>query len=87
MKNFSRGPKWKKAHTESRTGSLSYAGKYEDGLVTRRHVELFKRYAVPTRVIVDDNLLEVATQAEPIQAPGAAEKNKGRLASKEVVEN
>ena len=36
-KNFSPGPKWKKAHTESRTGPLSYIVKYEDGLVTRRH--------------------------------------------------
>ena len=54
VNNFSPGPKWKKAHIESITGPLSYTVKYEPGLVTRRHVDhLLKRYAVPTRVIVD----------------------------------
>ena len=88
VKNFSPGPKWKKAHFESRAGLLSYTVKYEDGLVTRRHVDhLLKRYEVPTRVIVDDDLPDVVMQAEPIQVPDAAEENKGRLALEEVVED
>ena len=88
MKNFSPGPKWKKAHIESRTGPLSYTVKYEDGVVTRRHVDhLLKRYAVPTGVIVDDDLPDVAMQAEPIQVPDAAEEKKGRLATEEGVED
>ena len=37
VKNFSPGPKWK-THIESRTGPLSYTVKYEDQVVTRRHV-------------------------------------------------
>lgn len=88
MKNFSPGPKWKKVQIKSTTGPLSYTIKYEDGLVTQRHVDhLLKRYAVPTRVIVDDNLPEVVMQAEPIQLPDAAEENKGRLAPEEVLED
>ena len=80
VKNFSPEPKWKKAHIASRTGPLSYTVKYEDRLVTRRHVDyLLKRYAVPTKVIVDDDLPDVVMQAEPIQVPDAAEENKGRL--------
>ena len=60
-KNFSPGPKWKKAHIESKTGPLSYTVKYEGGVVTRRHVDhLFKRCAVPTGVIVGDDLPDVA---------------------------
>ena len=87
-KNFSPGPKWKKAHIESRTGPLSYTVKYEDGLVTRRHVDhLLKRCAVPTRVIVDHDLPDVVMQAEPIQVPDAAEEIKGRLVPEEVVED
>ena len=39
VKKFSPGPKWKKAHIESRTGPLSYTIKSEDGVVTRRHVD------------------------------------------------
>ena len=39
VKNFSPGPKWKMAHIESRTGPLSYTVKYEDGVLTRRHVD------------------------------------------------
>ena len=50
VKNFSSGPKWTKAHIESRTGPLSYTVKYEDGVVTRRHVDhLLKRHDVPLR--------------------------------------
>ncbi|XP_068723976.1 uncharacterized protein [Montipora capricornis] len=79
VKNFSPGPKWKKAHIASRTGPLPYTVEYEDRLVTRRHVDhLLKRYAVPTKVIVDDDLPDVVMQAEPIQVPDAAEENKGR---------
>ena len=87
-KNFSPGPKLKKAHIESRTGPLSYMVKYEDGLVTQRHIDhLLKRCAVPMRVIVDDDLPDVVMQAEPIQVPDAAEEIKGRLAPEEVVED
>ena len=39
VKNFSPRPKWKKAHIESRAGPLSYTVKYEDGVVSRRHVD------------------------------------------------
>ena len=86
VKNFNPGPTWKKAHIESRTGPLSYTVKYEDGLVTRRHVDhLLKRYTVPTRVIVDDDLPDIVMQAEPIQVRDAAEENKGRLSPEEVV--
>lgn len=75
VKNFSPGPKWKKAHIESRTGPLSYTVKCEDGVVTRRHVDyLLKRYDVPTGVIVDDDLPDVAMKAEPIQVPYTAEE-------------
>ena len=65
--------------TQSRTGPLSYTVKYEDGMITRRHVHplLIKRHAVPTGVIVDDDLPDVAMQAECIQAPDAAEEKKG----------
>ena len=88
VKNFSPGPKWKKAHIESRTGPLSYTVKYEDGVITQRHVDhLLKRHAVPTGVIVDDDLPDVAMQAESIQVPDAAEEKKGRLATEEVVED
>lgn len=86
VKNFSPGPKWKKAHIESRTGPLLYTVKCEDGVVTCRHVDyLLKRYDVPTGVIVDDDLPDVAMQAEPIQVPYAAEEQQGRLATEEVV--
>ena len=86
VKNFSPGPKWKKAHIESRTGPLSHTVKYEDGVVTRRHVDyLLKRFA--TRVKGDDDLPDVAIQAEPIQVFDAGEKKQGRIASEEVVED
>ena len=86
VKSFSPGPKWKKAHIESRTGPLSYTVKYEDGVVTRRHVDhLLKRFAIG--VNGDDDLPEVAMQAEPIQVSDAAEENHGRLDTEEAVEN
>ena len=86
VKNFSPGPKWKKAHIESRTSPLSYTVKYEDGVVTRRHVDhLLKRFAIGMKG--DDDLPEVAMQAEPIQVSDAAEENHGRLDTVEVVEN
>ena len=65
-----------------------YTVKYEDGSVTRRHVDhLLKRQAVPTKVIVNDDLPDVVMPVEPIQIPDAAEENKGRLAPEEVVED
>ena len=73
MKNFIPGCRWKKAHIESRTGPLLYTVKCENGLTT--HVgDLLKRPAVPTGVIVDDDLPGVAMQAKRIQVPDAAEK-------------
>ena len=86
MKNFSPGPKWKKAHIESKTGPLSYTVKYEDGAVTRRHVDhLLKRFV--TWVNWDQHLPDVAMQAEPIQVSDAAEEKPGRFATVEVVED
>ena len=86
VKNFSPGPKWKKTHIESRNGPLSYTVKYEDGVVTRRHVDhLLKRFAIG--VNGDDDLPEVAMQAEPIQVSDAAEENHGRLDTEEAVGN
>ena len=50
VKNFSPGPKWKKAHIESRTGPLSYTIKSEDGVVTGRHVNhILKQHDKPRR--------------------------------------
>ena len=73
VKNFSPGPKWKKAHIESKTGPLSYTVNYEDGVVTRRHFDhLLKRFV--TGVNGDDDLPDVAMQAEPIQVSDAAQK-------------
>ena len=86
VKNFIPGPKWKKAHIESRTGPLPYTVKYEDRVVTRRHVDHhLKRFA--SGVNGDDDLPDVAMQAEPIQVSDAAEENHRRLNTKEVVEN
>ena len=86
VKSFSPGPNWKKAHIESRTGPLLYTVKYEDGVVTRRHVDHFlKRLAIG--VNGDDDQPEVAMQAEPIQVSDAAEENHGRLDTEEAVEN
>ena len=68
VKNFSPGPKWKKAHIESRTGPLSYTIKSEDGVVTRRHVDhILKRHDVPSRE--EDDLLESAVHAEQNPVP------------------
>ena len=62
MKNVSPGPKWKKAHIETRTGLLSYTVTYEDGVVTQRHVDHpLKEFA--TGVNGDDDLPDVAVQA------------------------
>ena len=71
VKNFSSGPKWKKAHIESRTGPLSYTVKYEDGVVTRRHVDhLLKRHDVPSReddVLPDSSVHLSKTRDRPQQ--------------------
>lgn len=80
MKNFSPGPKWKKANIESRTGPLSYTVKGEDGVVAHRHVDpLLKRHAVPTIAIEDDDLPVEALQAVPYPA----KEESGRLVIKE----
>ena len=76
VKNFSPGPKWKKAHIESRTGPLSYTIKSEDGVVTCGHVDhILKRHDVPSRA--EDNLPESAVHAEqnPV-LPTAVEEQK-----------
>ena len=71
VKNFSPGPKWKKAHIESRTGPLSYTIKSEDGVVTRRHVDhILKRHDVPSRE--EDDLPESAVYAEQNPVPPMA---------------
>ena len=55
-------------------------------MVTRRHVDhLLKRFA--TRVKGDDDLPDVAIQAEPIQVFDAGEEKQWRLVSEEVVED
>ena len=70
VKNFSPGPKWKKAHIDSRTGPLSYTIKSEDGVVTRRHVDLLKRHDIPSRE--EDDLPESAVHAEQNPVPPTA---------------
>ena len=70
VKNFSPGPKWKKAHIESRTGPLSHTIKSEDGVVTRRHVDLLKRHDIPSRE--EDDLPESAVHAEQNPVPPTA---------------
>ena len=78
VKKFSPGPKWKKEPIESRTGPLLYTVKYEDGVVTGRHVDhLLKQFAAG--VNEDDDLPDVAMQAKPIQVSDAAEETKGDL--------
>ena len=65
---------------------MSYTVKYEDGAVTRRHVDhLLKRFV--TGENGDDDLPDVAMQAEPIQVSDAAEEKPGRFATEEVVED
>ena len=55
-------------------------------MVTRRHVEhLLQRFA--TGVYGDDELPDVAMQAEPIQVSDAAGEKSGRLATEEVEED
>ena len=65
---------------------MSYTVKYEDGVVSRRHVDhLLKRFA--PGVNRDDDLPDVAMQAEPIRVSDAAEEKPGRLATEEVLED
>ena len=55
-------------------------------MVTQRHVDhLLKRFV--TGVNGDDDLPDVAMQAEPIQVSDAAEEKPGRFASEGVVED
>lgn len=71
---------------KSRTGPLSYTGKYEDGVDSRRHVDhLLKRFA--TEVNGDDDIPDVVMQAEPNQVSDAAEEKQGRLATEDIVED
>ena len=65
---------------------MSYTVKCDDGVVTRTHVDhLLKRFA--TGVNGDDDLPDIAMQAEPIELSDAPEEKPGRLATAEVVKD
>ena len=84
--DLSSGPKWKKAHIESRTSPLSYTVKYEDGVVARRHVDhLLERHDVPSRE--DDVLPDSSVHAEQNPGPSTAEKEQENMATEEVSTN
>ena len=83
VKNFSPGPKWKKAHIESRTGPLTYTIKSEDGVVARRHVDhILKRHNVPSRK--EDDLPESVVHAEKNPVPPTAVEEQKDAATKTV---